>query len=123
MNKNLLLLLLLLPLIISISTTCAKNEIQNKKNLNRKSIVILELSPFPRKKRRHDYHMKYEMKRISKGLKMFTDLQQKIREEKEKEKNKRKNKEEMKRRKAYDKYLMPSHSGTSFLRDFHTGRF
>ena len=63
------------------------------------------------------------IKIIDKQMFNFYELREKLLEEIEKQEIRKNNQENEKRKKIFVKYLLPFHSGSSFLRDFHTRRF
>jgi len=99
---------------------CVLSEIKIEKNQTQNTLIIREALP---SQRRNVNSLKWQMQTVSKELQQFYYLHQKFLEHMEQKEIRRKNKEEKGRGKIFEKYLLPSQNGSSFLRDFHTRRF
>ena len=66
------------------------------------------------------FKLRHSKSVFSEALEKFRKFQEKL---KEQEHQRRTLLEEAKRRKIYEKHLLPYQRGSNFLRDFHTNRF
>ena len=103
-----------LPFIVVIG--CITSDIHCEKFSIQSTLEGVELLPTFNRQRRYDFYQKYRMRKIPNELLKYYEFQKKLQDFYQKQQEKAKNDVEMKRKKIYEKFLLPSHSGSSFLK-------
>jgi hypothetical protein len=97
---------------------------ENKKQTQTR--IKIEPSQYHNKQRRFDFYQKHRDAKILREFPQmfyYYELYEKLLKEMENEKKLKQNEEYEERKKIFVKFLLPLHSSSSFLSDFHTFRF